>query len=104
MIPLAFAESIVHVEEDGGKWTFRPKTGALESKNFELLARLENAPALEQTQIMHEAVGAVLVSYENGTRRMDGPELVAALNGEECANVMRMWHEANKIKVEQKKS
>jgi hypothetical protein len=110
MIPLCSRQVIPFTDADGITWRFIPRTGLME---IEFSSMLEQQKATEdeseKRKIFADFIDRILCGWDRGS--VAGmPEYPLdkkpsnLFNSREIGIILRMWHEANTVDVEQKKS
>ena len=110
MIPVCMRESVTFKDSDEIVWTFRPKTGALESDYMatgtKAQAEFDAGNAEAGIACHKEFFDRIVLGWsEQGTRmpKQDGKPS-AIFNAEERMQVLEMWGKANSLTAEEKKS
>ena len=96
MIPISSKEFIEYKDPaDGVVFKFKPKTGTLEREMYELWNEKKDLTMKE----IHEA-DIKLMDFIN--KILVSPK--ADYNSDECAQILRLWNDANRLTKEEKKS
>jgi hypothetical protein len=104
MIPLSMKNEITYKDKDGNTWIFRPKTGEREYAFYKMCDD-DNSEGRKVEDIFKrhdDFVDDVLISTTAGDFQGKKPSQIFIQ--EEKAEILKMWNDANKLTVEEKKS
>jgi vancomycin resistance protein YoaR len=91
MIPVSSREFVEYKDDDGMVFRFKPKSGTLENELWSVYD--ENSDQKAQRNRFDEFFNKILISPKD-----------ADYNSDEKVKIVKFWHDANRLAVEQKKS
>jgi hypothetical protein len=96
MIPISSRENVSYTDpKDGIVFKFKPKSGALERQLFEIWD--EKKSHTDRMDMIDSLVDMILIE----PKYSDAPSKV--FNSDEKGELLKFWHEANKLTGEEKK-
>lgn len=90
MIPVSSKESVEYKDKDGVVFTFKPKSGTLEREMWSIWKAGDDNDTTANK--LDAFIDKILLSPK------------ADYNSEEKARIIKFWHDANALTVEEKKS
>ena len=104
MLPLSCKESVKHTDDDGIEYVFKPKTGDLEIELLEIYDSRESTQISEWVKRMREFFKKIVVSVKDPKNGFSSNDFINSANGQEQSRVIEIWHKANSLTVEEKKT
>ncbi len=96
MIPISAREYVEYTDTDGIVFKFKPKSGLLEQEMFDIYKKDSEADA--QYVRINTFIDKILIAPKYDGKPSD------VFNTQEKFMLLELWHKANKITVEEKKS